>query len=147
VLQQAVGQAPQIISDEMADSLPNWDDSKYKNQEKELFSKYLSPKKSWSIDIELWGTEESDCIELIYESKLLAEFSIRLDLRHFNKKLIHLIEELGNLFDAVGINEKGEVFPLKSEYLKTEIQKSQAFRFVKDPHAFLDSLSSKKAER
>ncbi len=143
VLIEACGEIPSTLSEDLLENLPHWDNSNFKDREAQILKKYLTQKKSWSESIELWGTEESHCVELIYDEGKVAEVSIRLDLRSFDKRLVTLVRELGTLYDAVGINEYSEVFQLEKSNLKAEIEKSKAFRFLKDPRLFLDQLSNK----
>jgi hypothetical protein len=53
-LTKIFGEIPEIISDEMLNLIPPWDDSQLNQEEDRILNKYLSKRKSWSDEISLW---------------------------------------------------------------------------------------------
>jgi hypothetical protein len=116
-----------------ADDLP--DDYKAR------FGAVLPVNPSWSPDIELRGTEQSDRIEVTRDLGAPPEVFCRLDLREWKPGLYgRFIECLGRIGGRLE-TASGETVPLEQAAFERVLRSSSAARFVENPRGFLDTLT------
>jgi hypothetical protein len=105
------------------------------------FGGVLPVGQSWSEEIEQWGTEESDRIDVSHSAGAQPEVFCRFDLREWKPDLyarfIQCLREIGGRLETVN----GEAVPLEQEGFESTLQASVAARFVADPRGFLEKLS------
>ena len=94
---------------------------------------------SWSTSVVIWGELDGNCVTLCDDSAP-PELLVRVDLRsppmHFLRQLVSFAARLGfRMFDA-----DGKDIPPSTKDIVADIAKSDAFRFVSNPVAFLESL-------
>jgi len=97
--------------------------------------------RSWSANIEQWGTEESDRIDVSRYADTTPEVFCRFDLREWKPDLsdrfIKCLREIGGRLET----SEGEAVPLERGVFEHALRSSPAARFVADPHSFLEALS------
>lgn len=135
---------PKSITEDERERLIGWQASTNLKVVDEIISKYLEKKKSWSEAIEQWGEEESHCIQIYHEDGAFPEISIRLDLRSLNRDFLNSVIKLAEVLKASLLDDEGNVFEPNISNLKSKICSSDAFKFVKDPKAFLVELTEVK---
>lgn len=90
----------------------------------EEISTFLKKGKSWSNNIDLYGNQESNCFEVLFdiETNIVESVSFRIDYTHeFEDLLIHLIE-FCLLKGLVVLDENLNVALLNTEVLKSIIE-------------------------
>lgn len=90
-------------------------------------------------------TDDVDNDAAIYlDENLLVvnEFSFRFDLREENLNFLKRMIELGRVNQWLFMDRNGKLFNPDFEEMKNSIQDSNAYRFLEDPHGFLDDLNS-----
>jgi hypothetical protein len=93
--------------------------------------------------MELWGREDSNCVQVWSKDRLVRAIFVRLDLRGFPKAVVEGVGELTRLCEAwwVGGHEGYRyTFPPNLHGLAAQLVASDAYRFVQDPEAFLRQL-------
>lgn len=103
----------------------------------------LAPSTSWTAAIKAWGASDGNRIELYFDNEAFAELTIRIDLRDLNKAFMNGILQLATRHDYMFWTEDESLLKPTLDALIPEIAKSDAFSFVRDPHAFLDQLSKR----
>lgn len=85
----------------------------------------LPKNKSWSNEIELYGNQESNCFEVLFDSKdEVISASFRIDFRSSYEKILNQIIEFCLLNGLVILNEDLNVVPLNSEQVQNIIKDS-----------------------
>ena len=97
--------------------------------------------KSWCADIQLWGHQDSDLIEVSTDAPV--EVSARFDMRSWNpalyRRFLEFVQHLGGTLRVAGDDE---IVETTEEAFHTALRKSPAARFVADPPAYLASLGA-----
>lgn len=93
----------------------------------------------WSDSALLFGDMEGNRAE-IWQGD---EFEFRFDLREPNLELIRIVVDFANRHDLLWVSERRgrPMAPTLTEVL-TDVQKSDAYQFCKDPVAYLRSLKN-----
>ncbi len=93
--------------------------------------KVLPKNKSWSNEIELYGSQESNCFEVLFNNKdEILSVSFRIDFRSNYEKILSQIVEFCILNSLVILNEDISIVPLNIEQVLNIIEKSpQAKRY------------------
>lgn len=102
--------------------------------------KLLPQLKSWSSDIEQWGHEDGNRIDVRRENGTIADIFIRVDVRNLSHVFLVNLLELARRNDWLLRTQDERVLRPSLTRLMSAIHKSDAFRFVEDPRAFLDAL-------
>lgn len=85
----------------------------------------LPKNKSWSNEIELYGNQESNCFEILFDCKgEVLSASFRIDFRSSYEKILSQIIEFCLLNGLVILNEDLNVVPLNSEQVQNIIENS-----------------------
>jgi hypothetical protein len=111
---------------------------------RDLLRKVLAEGRSWCGDLEVWGTETGDRIDVWHASADDHEVLARFDMRTWNDQLylrfIEFVRTVGATIQiAPGDQEMPEVAPT-IEAFEAALRSSDAFRFVSSPEAYLRSL-------
>ncbi|OPX41854.1 hypothetical protein CLHUN_42770 [Ruminiclostridium hungatei] len=122
------------------DSL-SWDGYYLSESSIEKISETLKQTKSWSDSIRQFGCIDETCIELFYEKNTLLDISIRLDLRSLTSDILKMIIDFVKENKALILTTKGVLIKPVLEDFVTEIRKSDAHSFAKNPQEFLTSLN------
>ena len=105
-------------------------------------SSFLSESKSWSSNMRTWGIEESNRIDLFYESKNISEFFVRADTRDISLNFLISIVSLAADFGLILWTTEGHLIDPSLQSLRFIIEESEASSFSKDPAQFLNRLKS-----
>ncbi|WCL80968.1 hypothetical protein PPO43_13420 [Saprospira sp. CCB-QB6] len=85
-------------------------------------------------------TDNDADLYLAEDSLLISEFSFRADLREEGCNFLKNMIRLGQENDYLFMDRKGNLMPPDFQEIKNSIQASNAYRFLKNPVAFLKSL-------
>ena len=103
-------------------------------------SELLSSAPSWHDDIERWGTEDGDRIELMSDGLLIVDVFIRIDVREISYKFLVQLLEFFRRNSLLLIAEGGAILEPRISDLIAAIRWSTSFRFVSNPTEFLQRL-------
>lgn len=98
--------------------------------------------KSWSSKIKIWGDFESDRIDILSKGNHIAEIFIRTDIRKINLIFVTKALKFAQVNKLVSFVSADQIFEPSPKLLMNAIQRSDAFRFVVDPHDFLRKLNN-----
>ena len=108
---------------------------------RERLAELLPAGKSWSNEMEIWGTYDADSLEVSHEPGAAPEVFVRFDLRRWNPELyarfVAFVRDIGGELRTA----KGTVVALGTADLEGALRSSDAARFVADPHGVLARLS------
>lgn len=89
----------------------------------------LPKNKSWSNEIELYGNQESNCFEVLFDNRgEVLSASFRIDFRSSYEKILSQIIEFCILNGLVILNEDLSVVPLNAEQVQNIIEDSPQVR-------------------
>lgn len=100
----------------------------------------LPPLKSWNSNLEQWGHEDGNRIDVMWDNGAITDIFIRVDVRNLSHVFLVNLLELVRKNDWLLRSQDERVFRPSLTKLLTAIHKSHAFRFVEDPRAFLEEL-------
>lgn len=103
-------------------------------------AKLLPPLKSWNSNLEQWGHEDGNRVDVMWDSGAIADVFVRVDVRNLSHVFLVKLLELARKNDWLLRTQDERVFRPSLTRLLSAIHKSDAFRFVEDPRAFLDAL-------
>jgi hypothetical protein len=88
----------------------------------------LESKPSWSKDIKLYGTEESNCIEIFMDDNVISELTVRIDYRTNYSDLLNQLVEFCTMNSLALIDEDNEVLQLNATSIVYVIQNSSQYK-------------------
>lgn len=140
----AGGDVQALFEDESGfDASPAWGSFRHAQLEELLGSAALDKGKSYHSDLTVWGTEQTDCIQLWRRKEKVRSVTVCFDLRQPNMMLfqraIHIAQELHL---AIVAPETTSVVPLEVLRLLRAAAESRAAHFVLDPGSFLSQMES-----
>jgi hypothetical protein len=131
-----------LFGGEGYDALAAWKGYSNPSLEHELAS-LLPVGKSWSDSLTLWGTDESDDINLWRENGKVMDLQVRFDLRRPNMALFaSLVEVTSKLNLAILDLGQKRLLGRDCRTLLRAAGESSAAHFVLDPLSFLDQLDT-----
>lgn len=87
-----------------------------------------------------YGDEESNSVIAGMDGGYMGQLYVRFDLNNPSKKYIDAVLDFAKDNDMVLIGDFDVVFSPTINQLYTEIRKSDAFRFIRDPEGFFKTL-------
>ena len=109
---------------------------------RELVGSFLPSARSWRRDLEVWGSDEGDRIDIPTDDS--SEVFARFDLREWKPTLydqfLAFVRAVGGRLQA----DNGDEVPLTSEAFQRTLSQSDAARFVRDPRGYLDGSATKR---
>jgi hypothetical protein len=138
----AGGDVHSLFGERGFEAAPAWSSYQHPNLEAVLGSA-LSKGKSWHSDVDVWGTQQTDDIQLWRRKGKVNSIVVRFDLRQpnmtFLQQVIHMARELRLV---ILVPETSTVVPAEVEALLRAAAESQAAHFVLDPASFLTEMES-----
>lgn len=109
----------------------------------EILGSALSKGKSWHSELTIWGSVQTDDIQLFRSKGRVDSILVRFDLRQPNMALFqHAIRIAQQLRLAIVTLETMSVVPLDVVQLLRAAAESRAAHFVLDPASFLSQMES-----
>ena len=138
------GELPPNLNDDMLEVAATWKDPLLPIDCEERISKFLREDNSWSPQIRMWGEEDGDRMSVLYDDVGQAEeISVRIDVRKPNHQFLEGLVAFANSIDAIFlVMEEYEIVEPKVDVLVKRMIQSNAWRFVEDPHEFLESFKT-----
>lgn len=107
---------------------------------RERFGIVLPAGRSWSREIELWGSVDSDRIEVLRDSEGAPEVVCRFDLREWKPELYGRFLECVRAMGGRLRTPEGVAVAVEREPFENALRSSPAAQFVANPEAFLRTL-------
>lgn len=118
-----------------------WKSVQLDNDFQERIEKVLPKAKSWSDKLLLWGDPEKNDIQIWFKERIEEGVLVRIDLRRDQMVFIREIVQLAQDLDCAFFFPELRVISESTETKIVEaIRKSAPFKFVQDPHGFLENL-------
>ena len=117
-----------INDEEGFDDAPFWENLQIECSFFENISKILPRGKSWSEMRILYGNQESNCFEVLFENNMVVSVSFRID---FTSKYELILNELIEFFILNGLiilDENLNILPLNIEIIEGVIKNSPQFK-------------------
>ncbi|MBV6497450.1 MAG: hypothetical protein DYH05_08450 [Acidobacteria bacterium ACB1] len=145
---------PEYIDQDWFESVNWWaetDDEQIREFFDRILPRYYAP---WAEYTEIWGDIDSDDVSLHVRDSIVADISIRVDLRHLNveflKALVNFARERSFVFVSY---EFGRFISPSLRQMLDEINNSKKMLFIKNPSEFfkqsryLEEINKKNREK
>lgn len=128
-----------VIEEENEEEMLVWGESPLNSDSLLIISKSLHQEKSWSGEIIQYGKIDGTCLKIFYDGNIISEILCRIDVRDIS------LEILGDILNFMILNKarilKSEtIYDASLDSITLIIKQSDAYRFCKDPLAFLNDL-------
>ena len=138
----------QAITDNEHNESPWWVGNQPESGFEQQIVKLLPEAKSWSSDLRQWGAQESDLVEVWYESGSVESISARLDCRNINPPLLRQLFELSEDLECRLIyNRDLTVVGENFESFVRKLWDSPNHKFLEDPKEWLPKMAKEIANR
>ncbi|XYH97309.1 hypothetical protein ACMHYB_57725 [Sorangium sp. So ce1128] len=96
---------------------------------------------SWSPEVDIWGCEDSTCLTMVREGNRVVEVLLRVDLRSVQRAdLVRLLDGFRRA-RVVLIDEAKQLHEPALPAVLHALRMSTAWKYARDPRAFIASLS------
>lgn len=138
----AGGDVHALFEEETFDAASAWRSYRHPKLE-EILGSALRKGKSWHSELTIWGSEQTDDIQLFRSKDRVESITVRFDLRQPNMALFQQVIQIAKeLRLAIVILETISVVPLDVLRLLRAAAESRAAHFVLDPASFLSRMES-----
>ena len=107
---------------------------------RERLSRIAPSLASWASDLEMWGTEVGDRVDVWLENGLPSEARVRFDLRAPSEAFWLSIAQFAAAANTNLMTETGLPVPPRLAELAAALEGSRAARFIEDPARYFNRL-------
>ena len=111
-------------------------------QSLKILDKALPQEISWCENYKQYGNIESTVIEFDFSEVIIDCIFLRIDLRNVTKQQLQEICEFSQKNDLV-MDYDGLLYEVNLDNFIKIFQISQAYKFLRNPHTFLEKLTDK----
>ena len=109
---------------------------------KALLGEILPPGASWHTDLQVWGSEDGDRIDVWTDASEPPELLARFDLRTWRPAIYErFLSFVRNASAAIRDTDTGATVPATVEDFTRALRESRAAQFVRDPLGYLRRLT------
>ena len=105
---------------------------------------------TWADDLEVWGADQGDRIDVLHCGAREYEVFARFDLREWSPALydrfLAFVRDIGATLHVAPLDAGGPQVELTREAFQASLRVSDACRFVSDPEAYLRSLPEQRGK-
>jgi hypothetical protein len=116
------------ISNEVLDDFVSWSNGNYTLAFFKPLTAILESNKIWCENINLFGTEDSNCIEIFMDNGKVVEVTVRLDYQTEYTPLLHQLIEFCSLNSIVLLDEENNVLYLNTTKITQVILSSPQYK-------------------
>ena len=136
------GSTPLAITDDAFDTYRWWSNFQAHSEFEGNIAALLPRMTSWSFEVDRWGSEDGDRIDIVREGEKFSAVMVRVDTRRLSQYFLSGFVELAKKYNLVFRFGSGRVIRPSGGKLLGELRLSSAFRFSEDPKGFLESLEA-----
>jgi hypothetical protein len=140
------GFLPAKIDKESFNARNWWHNTKLPNGYREILSSFVPVGSSWCEDIELWGDEEGDRIDVSHDEGRIDAVYVRISAISLNKSFVSCVAQFAQTCDCLILTEDDQLIEPSPDLLGKAVLQSNAARFVANPRKFLDDLGATEFE-
>jgi hypothetical protein len=137
------GATPLMIPRSDHDEGDWWKDQERLDNLPSEISKLLPTLSSWSNDLQRWGTEDGDRVDLLCHGRVVVDILVRVDVRDLSHTFVAGVMDMARRHGWCVRLASGRVIAPSTTKVLAAIRDSDAFRFVRDPAGFLALLSDR----
>ena len=125
----------------LEDEIISWKGIEIPDNAIKKISELLPQEKSWSKDIEQYGSIEGTCIKFLYEDNSIVEINCRLDLRNLSKVIL---TEIIAFVDTIkgDILYQHSIYELKLDIILELMRNSEQAKFCSNPKEYLETINN-----
>jgi hypothetical protein len=125
---------------ERAQSGTVWADVQPNEEIQRTANEVLGRGPTWSSEVDIWGDESSTCLQMSREGNRIIEVLFRIDLRSIQKAGLTRLLDAFQRARVLLVGENGQQYEPALPAVRDALKASTAWRYVRDPRAFLASL-------
>jgi hypothetical protein len=123
---------------EVVDTVDWWSGATLPGDYENRISAFLPWHLPWDPEWQVFGEEDGDRIDVVFENGHVQHVRARLDARKLDLELLRRVAEFATDCECVFVTRQGRVVEPQVDALLGELQRSPASTFVRDPQAFLE---------
>lgn len=120
-----------------------WKDINVPDDLVQVVESILPEAQSWSDKARMFGNDRTNEIEVWYADGKVDCISFSWDVSHSDLEVLNQIVSLARRLGASIVTNQARVINADMETVLKDVMQSNAYRFCKDPRAFLSELSRK----
>ena len=140
VPKRALAAGPPLLTADALDATPWWAGGGLPADYRERLDATAPRAPSWSPDLEAWGTEDGNRVEVWSEAGRVTSVRARVDVRRPDAKFAAGLLTFVRAADAALVRADGWVTEPTAGGFGLALRGSAAWRFVQDPRAYLDRI-------
>jgi hypothetical protein len=133
---------PLTISMDEYDRVDWWDEVDLVRDLRADFSSILAPLRSWRPQLEMWGEDDGNRIDVSFEGDQIASVFGRIDVRDLSLVFLNSLVAIARRRDLIMLTEDRHLLSsMTVKAVLSAIHRSSSFAFVSDPEEFLRRLA------
>src|SRR6185437_2145960 len=141
VPRRAIATAPQALLPEVIDT-DWWSTQRFPPRYAQHLAAIAPPSTSWTSELQTWGAENGNRVDVWFENGKPARIIARVDVRRLDAKFGAMLLQFARVADAVLIRQDGLVVEPVVGAFGAALRTSAAWQYATDPVAYLASHSA-----
>ena len=142
VITSHYGATPVVIANEDFERHDWWSGYQSGREIETEITSILPQLESWSSQVERWGSDDGNRVDLVWEATDITGIFVRVDVRQISQQFLTEIVNIARKHHFVIRLNDGRVIRPSVAKLLSATRSSDAFRFCEDPKSFIDSLNT-----
>jgi hypothetical protein len=138
VPRRALATAPRVAISQLIDT-NWWSAERLPEGYSQRLGAIAAPGSSWTTELQTWGVEDGNRVDVWFENGKPARMTARVDVRHLDAKFGAMLLQFAKVANAVLVRSDGLVVEPLVGAFGVALRNSEAWQYVKDPAAFLDA--------
>ena len=142
---EMVGEVPDHLDEGLTYPANLWEGHQPPPSINQCLASFLKQAASWSENVALWGEENGNRVDVLYEGRDVADIFVRINAYERDDAFLEGIIRLAREYKAVfWAGESEEVIRPNTAALISALKRSRAYSFAQDPEGFLSGLGDER---
>jgi hypothetical protein len=136
------GEMPVSLPDEILADEDWWQTGSLSNDYAAQLSIFAPRTKSWSENLEMYGAEDGNCVQVLRDKGNIVSVSMRFDLRQIDQQFMTGAILFAHEQQCHWVDFDGKIVASEQTQFLGALKKSRAYRFVSDPHKYFEEIKN-----
>jgi hypothetical protein len=118
-----------------------WSTERFPAAYSQQLAAIASPGRSWTAELQTWGEEDGNRVDVWSENGKATRMIARVDVRRLDARFGAMLLQFAKVADAVLVRRDGLVVEPLVGAFGAALRSSEAWRYASDPAAFIASYS------
>ena len=118
-----------------------WSTERFPAAYSQQLAAIASPGSSWTAELQTWGEEDGNRVDVWSENGKATRMTARVDVRRLNTRFGAMLLQFARVADAVLVRRDGLVVEPLVGAFGAALRTSEAWRYATDPAAYFASYS------